>query len=108
MAGDGANRVSPMTRPSRGHGRIPPVAPISLSPRPRGEMLTGTVQVLVLVMSLLQGCAFLSKAQSPATSPAQTYERRCGPVSPMEPLDTDPHVVPDDRVALMKTQFSAA
>jgi len=97
-----------MTRPSGGHGRIPPVAPISRSPRPRGEMLTGTVQVLVLVMSLLQGCAFLSEVERPAATPPQTYERRCGPVTPMEPLDVDPQVVPDDRAAVMRTQFSPA
>jgi len=82
-----------MTPPASGHGRIPPMIPISLSPRPRGEMLTGTVQVLVLVMSLLQRVRLPVEGPESRTSPAQTYERRCGPVSPMEPLDTDPHVV---------------
>jgi hypothetical protein len=71
-------------------------------------MLTGTVKVLVLVMSLLQGCAVLSGVHSPIPSSPQTYERRCGPVTPMEPLDVDPRVVPDDRAAVMRTQFSPA
>ena len=71
-------------------------------------MLPGGVKVLVLVMSLLEGCTFLPKAQSPGPSPTPTYERRCSPVSPMEPLDADPHVVPDDRVAVLRTEFSPA
>ena len=71
-------------------------------------MLAGTVKVLVLVMSLLQGCAFLSGGQRPAATPPPIYERRCGPVTPMEPLDVDPQLVPDDRVAVMRTQFSPA
>ena len=71
-------------------------------------MLAYTVKVLMLVISLLGGCAFLPKTQSPATLPPQTYERRCGPVTPLEPLDMDPQVVPDDRVMVMRTQFSAA
>jgi hypothetical protein len=64
--------------------------------------------MLVLVMILLDGCTFLPKAQSPGPSPTPTYERRCSPVSPMEPLDADPHVVPDDRVAVLRTEFSPA
>jgi hypothetical protein len=59
------------------------------------------------VVSLLQGCAFLPGGQRPAATPTPTYERRCGPVtSSVEPLDVDPHMVPDDRLALIKTEFS--
>jgi len=71
-------------------------------------MLAGSVNVLVLVMSLLQGCAFLSGVQNPTPSSPQIYERRCGAVTPMEPLDMDSQVVPDDRAAVMRTQFSPA
>ena len=71
-------------------------------------MLANAVKVLVLLISLLEGCAFLPKAQNPGPSPTPTYERRCSTVSSMEPLDADPHVVPDDRVAVLRTQFSPA
>src|ERR1700704_3650014 len=71
-------------------------------------MLANTVKVLVLVMSLPQGCAFLPGVERPAATPPQTYEHRCGPATPMEPLAVDAQVVPDDRVAVMRTQFSSA
>ena len=71
-------------------------------------MITDTIKVLGLVVSLLQGCAVLSEGERPAPTPPQTYERRCGPVTPMEPLPVDPQVVPDDRLALVRTQFTTA
>src|SRR5882762_10376342 len=95
-AGDGSNRVSAMTRPSRGHGSNNTSGTHHSRLALRSEILAGTVKVLVLVMILLQGCAFLSEVERPAATPPPTYERRCGPVTPMEPLDADPQVVPDD------------
>src|SRR5437868_15416706 len=100
MASDGANRVSAMTRPSSDHRGLPPVVPISVSPHPQGEMITDTIKALVLVMSLLQGCTVLSEVERPTATPPQPYERRCGPITPMEPLAGDPRVVTEDRVAV--------
>lgn len=98
-----------MTQHSSGHGPIHTGGtPRTLASALKGDLLAGAVKVLVLLMSLLEGCALMQKAQSPAASPSHTYERRCSPVSPVGPLDADPHLVPDDRIAVMRTQFSPA
>lgn len=70
--------------------------------------MTGTIKGLLLGMSLIQGCTSLSAVPEPTAPVPQPYERRCGPSLLTEPIDVDPHRVPEERVALMRSQFSTA
>jgi len=62
---------------------------------------------LLVFISLLQGCTTLSEKRGVAASATSHYERRCGPLLPLDPLNRAGEYVSAERIALLRNQFSS-